>query len=159
MNTLVVYESQFGNTEQLARSIAATWSAFGSAQVVHVDPTHPVALEGVDVLILASPTQAFRQMPTIRAFIENLPREALNHLSVACFDTRVHMPWPLNGAAAPGMARQLRQKGCELIGPPEGFFVKGTSGPLLDGEEERATRWAVSIHEKYVTSHPPIATR
>lgn len=163
MNTVVVYESHFGNTERLARNIAAACSAFGSARAVHVDPDHPLDWAGVDVLIVASPTQGFRQMPAMHVFLESLPREVLAHLSVACFDTRVHMPWPLNGSAANSMARQLRQKGVHLLVPPEGFFVQGVKGTqgavILEGEEERATQWAVGIHERYLATHPQAALR
>lgn len=163
MNTLVVYASHFGNTERLARSMAATLSAFGPTEVVPVDPPPVVALEGVDLLVVASPTEGFRQMPTMRAFLEKLSREALRHLSVACFDTRVHMPWPLNSSAAKGMARQLRQKGITLLVPPETFFVQGIKGTqgavLLAGEEARAVQWAVNIHTKYSATPPEVAVR
>ncbi|HEY7418878.1 MAG TPA: hypothetical protein VH593_27100 [Ktedonobacteraceae bacterium] len=104
------YESQFENTELLARSIAAIYSAFSSAQLVHVDPTHPLDLKGVDVFIVASPTQGFRQMRTMHTLLESLSNEELGHLCVACFDIRVHLPWPLNSSAAKEMARQLRRK-------------------------------------------------
>ncbi len=41
MNTLVIYDSQYGNTERIARAIADTLCAFGQAQVARVDPAHP----------------------------------------------------------------------------------------------------------------------
>ena len=37
MNTLVVYDSQYGNTERIAQTIASTLRAFGQAQAVRVD--------------------------------------------------------------------------------------------------------------------------
>ena len=52
MNTLVVYDSQFGNTERIAQAIAGTLRSFGQAQAVRVDPTHPGEFQGVDMLIL-----------------------------------------------------------------------------------------------------------
>lgn len=163
MNTLVVCASHFGNTERLARSIAATLSAFGPTEVVPVDPANTVDLESVDVLIVASPTEGFRPLPAMRDFLENLSRQALEHLNIACFDTCIHMPWPLNGSAAKGMARQLRRKGVKLLVPPETFFVqsiKGTQGAvLLSGEEEHAVQWAVSLHQKYTAAHSPVAAR
>ena len=163
MNTLVVYASHFGNTERLARSIAATLSAFGSTEVVQVDLAQAGGLERANVLIVASPTEGFRQLPTMRAFLENLSSQALGHLSVACFDTCIHMPWPLNGSAAKGMARQLRRKGVKLLVPPETFFVqsvKGTQGAvLLAGEEERVVQWAVNLQQKYTAAHHPVAAR
>lgn len=163
MKTVVVYASHFGNTERLARGVAAALGAFGPTEVVPADLTQRIALEDVDVFIAASPTEGFRQLPVMHAFLEKLAREALGHLSVACFDTRMHMPWPMNGSAAKGMARQLGQKGASLLVPPETFFVQGVKGTqgatLLAGEEERARQWAVSLHERYEAAHPQVAVR
>lgn len=163
MKTVVVYASHFGNTERLARSVAAALSAFGPTEVVSADQTQRVALEGVDVLIAASPTEGFRQLPVMRSFLEKFSRETLGHLSIACFDTRIHMPWPMNRSAAKGMARHLRQQGAHLLVPPETFFVQGVKGTqgavLLAGEEERARQWAVRLHERYEAAYPQVAVR
>jgi hypothetical protein len=35
------------------------------------------------------------------------------------------------------------------LAPPEGFFVLGTKGPLLEGEIERAVIWAEGIVRQY----------
>ena len=43
------------------------------------------------------------------------------------------------------LAKQLQKKGGELVLPPEGFYVGGTEGPLLDGELERAGAWGKRI--------------
>lgn len=55
MNMFVVYDSQYGNTERIAQTIADTLRAFGQAQAVRVDPAHPVSFQWVDLLILGSP--------------------------------------------------------------------------------------------------------
>jgi flavodoxin len=161
MKTFVVYASHFGNTERLARKVAATLKEFGPTEVVQTDSTQPVAWEEVDLLVAASPTEGFRQLPAMRSFLESLSPQALEHLSIACFDTRVHMPWPLNGSAVKDMARRLHQKGVKLLVPPESFYVqsiKGTQGAvLLAGEEERAVQWARSLQECYLAAHPPVA--
>lgn len=38
MNTFIVYDSQFGNTERIAQAIADTLRAFGQAQAVLIQP-------------------------------------------------------------------------------------------------------------------------
>jgi flavodoxin len=157
MNTLVVYASRFGNTKQLAKSIDATLSAFGSVRRFPADSADPLDLKEVDILIVGSPTEGFRQMPTMRAFLETLSQEALERVSVAIFDTRINMPWPLNGSAAKDMARQLRRKGVKPLVSPESFFVqrvKGTQGAvLLAGEAARAAQWALKVCETYEAVH------
>jgi flavodoxin I len=47
--------------------------------------------------------------------------------------------------AAKHIADRLKKKGSQLIVPPEGFFVEGMEGPLVQGELERAADWAKHI--------------
>jgi flavodoxin len=65
---------------------------------------------------------------------------------VAAFDTRMQMKLArIFGYAAGRIADSLKRKGGNLIGRPEGFFVKGAEGPLKEGEVERAASWAKEI--------------
>jgi flavodoxin len=155
MNTVVVYDSQYGNTERIAQAIADTLRAFGQAQAIRVDPAHPVSFQGVDLLILGSPTQGFRPTLAMQFLLGNVSSQALSGLTVACFDTRFRgRLW--KSSAAPRMARQLRTMGVEPIIPPESFFVNAMKkeGPLLAGEVERAATWARMLFTKAQASHP-----
>ena len=73
MNTLVVYDSQCGNTARIAQAIADTLRASGQAQAVRVDPTHPVSFQRVDLLIVGCPTQGFRPTPAMQSFLGTVP--------------------------------------------------------------------------------------
>ena len=155
MNTVVVYDSQYGNTERIAQAIADTLRAFGQAQAVRVDPAHLVSFQGVDLLIVGSPTQGFRPTLAMQFLLGNVSYQSLRGLAVACFDTRFRGAlW--KSSAAPRMARQLRTLGVEPIVPPESFFVKAMKqeGPLLAGEVERAATWARTLFKKVEVSHP-----
>ena len=155
MNTFIVYDSQFGNTERIAQAIADTVRAFGQASAVHVDPAHPVSFQGVDLLILGCPTQGMRPTPAMQSFLGNVSSQRLSGQAVACFDTRFRgFLW--KNSAAPHIARQLRTLGVEPIVPPESFFVKAMKkeGPLLAGEVERAASWARMLFTKAEASHP-----
>ncbi|SRR6266487_1048234 len=150
MNTVVVYDSQYGNTERIAQTIADTLHAFGQVQAVRVDPAHPVSFQGVDLLIMGCPTQGFRPTLAMQSFLGTVPFQSLSGLTVACFDTRFRgVLW--KSSAAPRMARQLRTMGVEPLVPPESFFVRAMKkeGPLLAGEMERAASWALSVHQQY----------
>jgi flavodoxin len=46
MYALVVYDSQYGNTERIAQTIADTLGEFGAARAVGLDPGQGVELEG-----------------------------------------------------------------------------------------------------------------
>jgi hypothetical protein len=51
----------------------------------------------------------------------------------------------LFGYAAKPIADRLEKKGEELMAPPEGFYMRGVKGPLLDDKLERATDWGRQI--------------
>ena len=106
-------------------------------------------LNNYDLIIIGSPTQDGRQMPSIRALLDVVPPDGLKGKKVAAFDTR--HKWKVVGIwgyAAPRIARILKAKGGELLAPPEGFYVNSTKGPLLPGELERASDWAKKLIEK-----------
>ncbi|HVB75857.1 MAG TPA: flavodoxin domain-containing protein [Ktedonobacteraceae bacterium] len=158
MNTLVVYDSQFGNTERIARTIADTLRAFGQAQAVRIDLTHPVEFQGMDLLIVGCPTQGFRPTPVMQSFLSNVSFQQHRGLAVACFDTRFRgRLW--KHSAAPSMVRQLRAMGVEPLVPPESFFVQTMKkeGPLLAGEAERAASWALGIRQRQEAQEPHFA--
>src|SRR6266849_10084434 len=149
MNTLVIYDSQYGNTKRIAQAIAGTLHAFGQAQAVRVDPDRSFKFQGVDLLILGCPTQGFRPTPAMQSFLGTVSYQSLSGLAVACFDTRFRgRLW--KSSAAPRMAKQLRAMGVEPLVPPESFFVKAMKkeGPLLAGEVERAASWARMLFTK-----------
>ncbi len=148
MNTVVVYDSQFGNTEQLAQTIAETLREWGQVHTVRVEHTHPLGLQGVDLLILGCPTQQWRPTRAMRFLLEYIPLESLSRLTVACFDTRLGQPQWMTGSAAGVMTKKLRKMGVSHLYPPESFLVKGMHGPLEGGELERAANWARMLREK-----------
>ncbi len=64
-------------------------------------------------------------------------------MNVATFDTRVDMKFAkVFGFAADRLAKELTSNGAKVTVAPEGFIVKGRSGPLAAGEAERARAWA-----------------
>ena len=149
MNALVLYDSKFGNTEVVAKTIAYVLNGFGAATSQRISETSALDLNNVDFLIIGSPTQDRDASPATRAFLDRLPPNSLMHISAAAFDTR--LPWPplLGGSGAHSIARRLRQLGAKILLSPESFTVKATEGPLSDGEFERATGWARLLWEEF----------
>jgi len=145
MKTLIVYDSQYGNTEKIAQSIG---EAIGS-QMVRVGYVSPTELIKFDLLIVGSPTHGGWYTPGVKGLLEALP--LLENLKVAAFDTRTVSIWnrllPF-GYAAPRIARKLEENGGNILAPPEGFVVLGIEGPLKDGELERAAGWARGLASK-----------
>lgn len=154
MHALVVYDSQFGNTERIAVAIADTFRTTGEARLVHVDPARPLDLDGIDLLILGSPTQGWQPTKAMQALLASLTPQQLRGRVVACFDTRFQKPRWITGSAARRMTASLRHLGVSLLVPPESFFVEGKEGPLLTGELGRAAIWARTQLNRLETPQP-----
>lgn len=153
MKTLIIYDSFYGNTEKVAQAIGAVFAP--DATVVKVANTTAEQLQGVQRLFVGSPTRAFRPSPAIAQYLSRIPAGTLQGVRAAAFDTRsliddtipgflrLMMKW--FGWAAPKIAKQLAGKGATLALAAEGFFVRGSEGPLVDGELERAAQWARGV--------------
>lgn len=146
VKALIVYDSLHGNTEKIARAIAASLAPSGDVKVLRAGEANISALESIDFLIVGSPTQGGRPTLAIQDFLNRISEPAVRGISVAAFDTRISTRWVgIFGYAAGKIAGSLKTKSGTLILPPEGFFVKGTEGPLKEGELERAASWAKGI--------------
>ena len=151
MQTVIIYDSKFGNTEKVAEAIArgigtladvrvmSTAGAIGSARTLAGRP---------DLLLVGGPTQKRGPSPALRAFIDALPAP-LRGIPAACFDTRYRGPVLLMGSAATGAAKALAEAGAEIVAPPESFFI-ARKGPmelqrLESAEIERAEQWGRAV--------------
>ena len=148
MNVLVVYGSQFGNTERVARTIGAALEPGHDVQVVGFRDARALAGNPIDLLIVGAPTQMFGRRLIVRSFLDGLKRQGFASVAAAAFDTRMGTPTEKNAAASETIASRLEAAGCRLVVPPESFLVAGFTGPLLDGEEERAKGWALDLADR-----------
>ena len=147
MKTLVIYDTLYGCTEKIARAIGG--GIEGEVKVVKVGEADAAELGVYDLIIVGSPTQGGRHTRAIQAFFKDVPANALKGKKAAAFDTRMKSWWvKVFGWAADRIAGDLKDKGGNLVAPAEAFFVKGTKGPLVDGEEERAAAWGKQITAK-----------
>jgi flavodoxin len=158
MKTVIVYDSIFGNTEQIAKAIGKALSSETEVEVLKVSQVNPEQLMGLNLLVVGSPTRAFRPTQAVKKLLGSIPGNGLKGVNIAAFDTGIsledidssigHFFINLFGYAARPIANRLVKKGGNLIIDPEGFFVKGSEGPLKEGELERAADWAGQILEK-----------
>jgi len=147
MNTLVVYDSVYGNTAQIANAIASTFGQYGPTKVVAASSTPVLDLTGIDLLALGGPTQGHGVSPAIKEMLDRIPSEKLLNLETIAFDTRMDFVRWLSGSAASTIGKKLEQYQVNLLVPPESFLVEGREGPLKKGELERAAEWAHMIAE------------
>ena len=152
MKILIVYFSKFGNTRRVAQTMAEAMKPAGDVRVTSIDQLAASDFEGVDLVVLGSPTHAFSVPPAVRSALAGLPAGILAGKSVAAFDTTVRL-WPLRlMRASPKLLRQLRGLGGQPVAQPETFFVKTSSAQqsgevdlLLEGQIVRAKDWAGQI--------------
>ena len=153
MKALVVYESMFGNTAQLAQVIADDLRTLGTVTLADVQSGMP-SFEGIELLVVGGPTQVHGVSPGLRTLLDQLPPGALNGVQAAAFDTRVSGPRWLTGAASIGIAKRLKQKGAHLIMPGESFIVDGREGPLAEDEIDRAHVWVAGLVSALAPTSP-----
>jgi len=168
MKTVIVYESMFGNTEQIAGRVADGLAQPGvDIALRDVRDVGPDDLAGSELLVVGAPTHAFslsRQSTREDAVRQGADpsragfgvREWLNTLDaalpatagrprVAIFDTRVEKVRRLPGSAAKRAAKELRGKGFEVLDRPSSFYVTDTKGPITQGESDRAREWGAGL--------------
>lgn len=144
MNTLIVYDSVFGNTQAIAEAIAARQHK-GAVRLISVDQFSAAELPGIALMIVGCPTHRHGVPEAVRDMLDGMSKGTLRGVAVAAFDTRYRKPRWLTGSAAQKVARKLRTFGGKQVVSPVSFFVEGREGPLAEGEVERAKRWAESI--------------
>lgn len=170
MKAVVVYESMYGNTHLIADSIGAGLDAVGEVVVVPVGQADTGLLQGADLIVVGGPTHAhgLSRATTRASAVEMADKpdadleldpdaegpglrdwfESVGQLDAraAAFDTRVKGPALLTGQASKGIAKRLRQIGCELIAEPESFLVT-KENHLVDEEEAHARRFGTELAE------------
>lgn len=150
MNSLVIYDSLYGNTEIIAETIARSLKT----KALDVREVRKNSLRGAHLLIFGSPTQGGRPTQAMADFLKSIPSEIIANKKLVTFDTRLGKEksgWALRmlmniiGFAAEKMDKDLKNKGANLIAKPEGFIVTDGKGPLAKGEIERAEKWGIKL--------------
>lgn len=147
MQTVVIYDSKFGNTEKIAQAIARGAGSLGDVRVMDASKAAGGSLATAarpDLLLVGGPTHNRGASAGLRALVNALPA-SLGGVPAACFDTRYRGAAWLMGSAAAAAAKIIRKSGAELVAEPESFFIV-RSGPmplqsLEPGELERAEQW------------------
>jgi flavodoxin len=153
----------FGNTRTIAEAIASSLAGYGQTELVEVSEAVTELDSDVDLLVVGGPTHAHgmshkstrdNAAKQVKEGIvsgriglrEWLPQVKMpDSVPVATFDTRFDKPRWFTGSAARGAAKRLRRRGHRMLAPPESFYVTATTGPLAEGETERAHRWGDNL--------------
>jgi hypothetical protein len=163
MRALIVYESMFGNTRQVAEQIAAGLAEHGAVTVLPVQRLTSDEWMQADLIVVGGPTHVhgMSRPQTRKAATKQAAEHSELHLerdaeqaglrewlagldeldaAYAAFDTRMHGPAVFTGRAGVGIDRRLRWLGGRQMAAPMSFLV-GKDNTLDAGEAERAREW------------------
>ena len=168
MKAVVIYESMYGNTHQIASAIGEGLRSVAEVVVVPVGEADAELVKSADVVVVGGPTHAhgMSHASTRKGAVEAAEKEGADLVldpdagdqglrewfasqdrvftSAAAFDTRFDLPAAITGRASKGIARNLRHHGATLIAEPESFFVK-KDNHLAPDQEARARQWGTQL--------------
>jgi hypothetical protein len=166
-SAVVVYESLFGDAEQIARAIAEGMSGQLDVDVVAAKDAPQRLGADVRLLVVGGPNHAM-SMPrpvtredAVKKYGAEIPdthtglhewldrAQVAGGVSAAAFDTRMDHPKLITKLdhAAKTEEKLLTKLGASLAAPAEHFHVLDAKGPLAEGEEDRARRWGQALAE------------
>jgi hypothetical protein len=157
MEAIVVYESVWGNTAAVARAIAEGLGA----QAFPTDEVPAEALASADLIVAGAPVFGFNlptedvrrgiardggdgpppdlSHPSLRSWLDALPG---GRGRSAAFETRIW--WSPRGATGT-IEKKLEKAGYPPVRKADKFVVADKTGPLREGELERAHRWGTEL--------------
>jgi hypothetical protein len=166
MKAVVIYESMFGDNQQVARAIAGGLTEAGvPAEAIEVGVAPTTIGDDVDLLVVGSPNHAW-SMPrpnTRQNAAEQADgplvsqgigvREWLGAATLApgvrtvAYDTRGSRPKAVVAMdhASSSIEKALAKLGGTRLVPAEHFRVVDMKGPLEPGEPERAHAWGGTL--------------
>ena len=132
---MVVYYSMFGNTEKVAKALAAGLEGGGvDVEVVKVDAVKFDELGKVDLLCVGSPVHAWNASKPVNEFLERLKSvKGLSGKKAFAFDTK--MKSRLAGSAGGKIERKLKDIGLTIARHSESAVVEAREGPLEESAE------------------------
>jgi hypothetical protein len=169
MRAWVVYESMFGDNQQVASAIAAGLGEAGvEAEAIEVGAAPPAVPAAVDLLVVGCPNHAWSMPrpssredaakqadgPLVSQGIgvrEWLDRAALPPgVRTAAYDTRGSHPRAVVkfDHASSSVEKRLAKLGGAALARAEHFLVADMKGPLEPGELDRGQAWGRTLGQQ-----------
>jgi flavodoxin len=134
---VIVYDSVYGNTEQVARMLAGAFEAEGHpARLVRAKDALRQPVSG-DFLVLGSPTRFGTMTGRMKKVVRSLDPAAWGQRPVAAFDTEMQGIIDKDGASAAAKIHDVaRSKGIRVHTPVLKVGVVTIRGPLSPDSEK-----------------------
>jgi flavorubredoxin len=142
---IVIFDSKFGNTEKIARSLTGGLRMAGMDTVcVNTNDIRPESLKDYDFIAIGAPTQMFTASKPMKDFLLKLAGvQGLKGKCGFAFDTKFASR--LSGSASKYIEKTLKELGMEIVRPRQSAIVDKTEGPLEGGEVESFERIGFDI--------------
>ena len=146
MKAIILYDSRFGNTEKIAKSLEIGLKATAGIQIVVCTNTNDItcadSLKEYDILCIGAPTENMTASKSIKEFLAKLKDIDLSGKYGFAFDTKLDSRF--SGSAAKYIEKELVNQGLRIIAPRQSAIVfsikeRGAivGARLKEGEEKR----------------------
>jgi len=147
VKVIVVYESKYGNTKRVAKTIMEGIREVQDAETV-LNELKEVDLNKIaeyDVILIGSPNHYGGPTKSISEFIDKLEKLNLDGRHFAVFDT--YLGKGFFEKAARKMEKRIKEKvpGLKQIDPLLSIAVQGSEGPIVEGELPRCKEFGKRI--------------
>jgi menaquinone-dependent protoporphyrinogen IX oxidase len=155
MKGIVIYDTSYGNTKKIAETISETLKASEiEVDLFDVKEVRKLRANDYNFLVLGSPTKFGTMSFAIKFFLGKVKNEEWINKSFATFDTE--NPENVEHArlekkewsAAEKIAAKLIEKQMKQLLPVFKALVLGQKGPLVEGEIDRAKKYANELASK-----------
>lgn len=140
VDAVVVYDSRFGNTEEVARAVA---DGLGGARVIVMHGLTPSEIRGADLVVMGTPNHRWGLSPAVTRALSWLRREDCKGMRCAAFEIRARRR--LLRSTGKRLLRALRRRGMRPVARTAYFTVLGPAGPLGRDELGRARTWGAEL--------------
>jgi len=140
---VVIFDSKFGNTGQIAKSLAGGLQRAGvDTDCFNLRDVGPDSLSSYDLVAIGGPTQAFTASKRMKDYLQKL--EEIGNLKGKrgfAFDTKFASR--LSGSASKYIENKLSRMGLKIVRPRQSAIVKKSEGPLKKASQKPLSELAL----------------
>jgi len=163
LRALVIFDSRYGNTEKIARSLGAGIAEAGvEMECLNPRDVRIESLTECDLVCIGAPTEGFSASKSIKDFIAKLDGPGLAGKWGFAFDTK--LDWRISGSAAKFIEKELKRLGLRILASRESAIVfsppakdRASVTKLKEGEEQRFQQVGMMLGTSLQASAKPVA--
>lgn len=145
---IVIYDSNFGNTEKIAKALVLGLEEGGvEVDCLKVDQVDVDELAGYDFIAVGGPTHMAGVSKPMKEFLEKMKAVDVSGKKGFSFDTRNQSRFNMFdlNSAAKRIENKMKKMRIKMIRPHHSAIVEGREGPLHDSMEETFRRIGAEI--------------